>query len=202
MNEHFFKNIKRVSYIFILILIFVAGNSFFNNNLENKPYFNLTFNETIYMFFVVINIILLIEIYNIFVKKLASNQKKEDFIFKQLELFLQEIQSRELKKWEQKEEDYKRYLMIQRKITNRLELIEKLCKEYTKNSHIENEIKEISKKFSEYKDFSAEKIQNIIDFNSQITEYEKVFNQIEMKTYNLQAMILDFESLKENKSNQ
>ncbi|MFR4518361.1 MAG: hypothetical protein ACLUBL_07315 [Fusobacterium sp.] len=201
MNEHFFKNIKRVSYIFILILIFVAGNSFFNNNLENKPYFNLTFNETIYMFFVVINIILLIEIYNIFVKKLASNQKKEDFIFKQLELFLQEIQSRELKKWEQKEEDYKRYLMIQRKITNRLELIEKLCKEYTKNSHIENEIKEISKKFSEYKDFSAEKIQNIIDFNSQITEYEKVFNQIEMKTYNLQAMILDFESLKENKSN-
>lgn len=201
MNEHFFKNIKRVSYIFILILIFVAGNSFFNNNLENKPYFNLTFNEAIYMFFVVINIILLIEIYNIFVKKLASNQKKEDFIFKQLELFLQEIQSRELKKWEQKEEDYKRYLMIQRKITNRLELIEKLCKEYTKNSHIENEIKEISKKFSEYKDFSAEKIQNIIDFNSQITEYEKVFNQIEMKTYNLQAMILDFESLKENKSN-
>lgn len=201
MNEHFFKNIKRVSYIFILILIFVAGNSFFNNNLENKPYFNLTFNETIYMFFVVINIILLIEIYNIFVKKLASNQKKEDFIFKQLELFLQEIQSRELKKWEQKEEDYKRYLMIQRKITNRLELIEKLCKEYTKNSHIENEIKEISEKFSEYKDFSAEKIQNIIDFNSQITEYEKVFNQIEMKTYNLQAMILDFESLKENKSN-
>lgn len=201
MNEHFFKNIKRVSYIFILILIFVAGNSFFNNNLKNKPYFNLTFNETIYMFFVVINIILLIEIYNIFVKKLASNQKKEDFIFKQLELFLQEIQSRELKKWEQKEEDYKRYLMIQRKITNRLELIEKLCKEYTKNSHIENEIKEISKKFSEYKDFSAEKIQNIIDFNSQITEYEKVFNQIEMKTYNLQAMILDFESLKENKSN-
>lgn len=201
MNEHFFKNIKRVSYIFILILIFVAGNSFLNNNLENKPYFNLTFNETIYMFFVVINIILLIEIYNIFVKKLASNQKKEDFIFKQLELFLQEIQSRELKKWEQKEEDYKRYLMIQRKITNRLELIEKLCKEYTKNSHIENEIKEISEKFSEYKDFSAEKIQNIIDFNSQITEYEKVFNQIEMKTYNLQAMILDFESLKENKSN-
>lgn len=201
MNEHFFKNIKRVSYIFILILIFVAGNSFFNNNLKNKPYFNLTFNETIYMFFVVINIILLIEIYNIFVKKLASNQKKEDFIFKQLELFLQEIQSRELKKWEQKEEDYKRYLMIQRKITNRLELIEKLCKEYTKNSHIENEIKEISEKFSEYKDFSAEKIQNIIDFNSQITEYEKVFNQIEMKTYNLQAMILDFESLKENKSN-
>lgn len=80
-------------------------------------------------------------------------------------------------------------------------MIEKLCKEYTKNSHIENEIKEISKKFSEYKDFSAEKIQNIIDFNSQITEYEKVFNQIEMKTYNLQAMILDFESLKENKSN-
>lgn len=77
MNEHFFKNIKRVSYIFILILIFVAGNSFFNNNLENKPYFNLTFNETIYMFFVVINIILLIEIYNIFVKKLASNQKKK-----------------------------------------------------------------------------------------------------------------------------
>lgn len=184
------------SYVSIVLILVFMGKSFFFHSSKTDIYFKLTFYEAIYMLIIIINIILLIEIYNVFVKKLEENKKKEEFIFKQLELLVLDLQVSELKKIES-EEDYKKYLLIQKKIRNRLDLIDKICKEYKSGEGVSNLIEQMKNNFEEYRDFSSEKITSYCEFNKEILKYEKYFQNIEKAIYNLQGMILGFKTSKE-----
>ena len=112
-----------LSYIMVIVITVILIINCLQTQIKIS-YFKLSFYEGIYIIFVIINLILLIEIYNFFVKKTEENKKKEEFIFKQLEILQLELQTKELKHLET-QEDYKKYLITQRKITNLLELIEK-----------------------------------------------------------------------------
>lgn len=185
-----------LSYIMVFVITIILIISCLQTQIRIS-YFKLSFYEGIYMIFVIINLILLIEIYNFFVKKTEENKKKEEFIFKQLEILQLELQTKELKHLET-QEDYKKYLITQRKITNQLDLIEKICVEYNKDRNIVIELTKIKENFEEYKSIAAEHIPDYESFNKESPNYEKKFQNMEMSIYFLQGIILNFNVLKKN----
>lgn len=188
--------LNRLSYIMVIVITVILIINCLQTQIKIS-YFKLSFYEGIYIIFVIINLILLIEIYNFFVKKTEENKKKEEFIFKQLEILQLELQTKELKHLET-QEDYKKYLITQRKITNLLELIEKICIEYNSSENVVIELKKIKENFEKYKSKAAENIPNYESFNKEASNYEKKFQNMEMSIYLLQGIILNFNVLKKN----
>lgn len=185
------KIIKYSIYIFLFILlIYTLYLAFFVNN-QSITFFKFTFFEAIYLFLTMINIILLIELYNFFSKSMNESEKKDKFIFEILEYISINLLNKELLELNNKD-DYRKYLLTTRSIQNRLEVLKNISKPYLEKN-IYEKICKLKNIFKKYYDDSSEYIQNYNKFNSKKTVFEKFFEEINFEIIEIQALILKFE---------
>lgn len=187
------KIINFIKYFVYICLVVLLGYTVFLGLFTNSQYFyffKFTFFEAIYLFLTLLNIILLIELYNFFSKSMNESEKKDKFIFEILEYVSIGLLSKELVELKN-EIDYKKYLLITRNIKNRLALLKNISENYL-NENIYDKINSIKINFEEYCDLSSEYIQNYDIFNSQKTVFEKYFEKINFEIIEIQALILKF----------
>ena len=122
------KIINFIKYFVYICLVVLLGYTVFLGLFTNSQYFyffKFTFFEAIYLFLTLLNIILLIELYNFFSKSMNESEKKDKFIFEILEYVSIGLLSKELVELKN-EIDYKKYLLITRNIKNRLALLKNI----------------------------------------------------------------------------
>lgn len=191
------KNLKIINYIkysvwgsLFILFIYTLILGIFNYN-QCFNFFKFTFFEAIYLFLTLLNIILLIELYNFFSKSMNENEKKDNFILKMLEYISVNLLAKELVELNN-EDDYKKYLLTTKNIKNRLILLKNISESHL-NKNILKKIDSIKISFEKYCDLSSEYIQNYASFNSQKLSFEKSFEQINFEIIEIQALILKFE---------
>lgn len=191
------KNLKTINFIKYSVYICLAvllGYTLFLGIFNNSQYFiffKFTFFEAIYLFLTLLNIILLIELYNFFSKSMNESEKKDKFIFEILEYISINLSSKELIELNN-ETDYRKYLLTTRSIQNRLELLKNISKPYLEKK-IYEKICNLTNIFKKYCEDSSEYIQNYSDFNSKKIIFEKFFEEINSEIVEIQALILKFE---------
>lgn len=190
------KNLKIINYIkyfvwisLFILFIYTLILGIFNYN-QCFNFFKFSFFEAIYLFLTLLNIILLIELYNFFSKSMNESEKKDKFILKMLEYISVNLLAKELVELNN-EDDYKKYLLTTKNIKNRLILLKNISESHL-NKNILKKIDSIKISFEKYCDLSSEYIQNYASFNSQKLSFEKSFEQINFEIIEIQALILKF----------
>ena len=181
MSKTIINWVQAICVIFILILIAITFN-----NRADSDFFKISFQEFLTLFFVVINIFLLIQIYNIFVEKLTEKQKQNEFIFSQLnEVIL--ILNKEILHTMPNDSSRKELFTYQRKLKKTISLLKKIVPQ-TSNLHMT----EIEIYFENYYTFSNEHTYSFLEFNKYTQEYLKNLNLAETACLHLQAELLGF----------
>lgn len=180
--------IRFVALVLIFILSYYTWTLYKINTSEN--FFKYTFYEGVVIFFSIINIVLMIELYNFFSRSLSESEKKDKFIFKVLDEITIDLLKEELS-CIRNEEDYKKYLSTNNKIENRMELLSTISKNFFHET-ICKEIESIKSLHKEYYKNSSEYIQNYEEFNKKKNEFKKAFENINSKIVRIQARILKF----------
>ena len=190
-NPKIINFIKYFVYTFsFILLVYTLYLAFFANS-QCISFFKFSFFEAIYLFLTLLNIILLIELYNFFSKSMNESEKKDKFIFEILEYVSINLLNKELLELKNID-DYRKYLLTTRSIQNRLELLKNISKPYLEKK-IYEKISNLTNIFKEYCQDSSEYIQNYNNFNSKKTVFEKFFEKINSEIIEIQALILKFE---------
>lgn len=174
----------------MLICIGIIVVKCFDCHFFQKEFFNITIFDCINLIFVGLNIFLLIELYNIFVKRLNEKQRQEDFKSKKLEILLDLIS--ELK--DLNTIDDKKYItklnMLQKKTSNYLALLTNVMKETEKEKV---KICEIKENFDKHRLNCSEKTYDLEKYNLRSDDYKNELDRLEKDISELEAIVLKFD---------
>ncbi|MGL5124073.1 MAG: hypothetical protein ACRC6K_07960 [Fusobacteriaceae bacterium] len=181
MSKIIINCIQVVCIFFIGVLITIA----FKNQADSN-FYKISFQQFLTLLFTIINIILLVHIYCIFVRKLSEKQKQNEFILHQLDNVIL-ILDKNILHTMQDESSRKELLTYQRKLKKNISLLKKIVPQ-TQNAHME----EIETYFESYYIFSNENNQNCVEFNKHTQEYLRNLTLAEDACLNLQSELLGF----------